>query len=91
MGPAQYLELIRKASDAVEIPIIVVKNGPGATVLLTGGVHGDEYEGVRTILELTREIDPAAMSGDLLCAPVQSQRSRGRGRTGGTGRSWVMA
>jgi uncharacterized protein len=29
----------------VEIPITVVKNGSGPTVLLTGGVHGDEYEG----------------------------------------------
>ena len=29
----------------VEIPIYVFKNGTGPTLLLTGGVHGDEYEG----------------------------------------------
>ena len=29
----------------VEIPIVSVKNGSGPTILFTGGVHGDEYEG----------------------------------------------
>ena len=28
----------------VEIPVITIKNGSGPTVLLTGGIHGDEYE-----------------------------------------------
>ncbi len=33
-------------------------------------VHGDEYEGVRTLLELSRELDPARMSGDAIFVPV---------------------
>ena len=27
------------------LPVIVVRNGNGPTVLFTGGNHGDEYEG----------------------------------------------
>ena len=39
------------AWGAVAIPIVVVKNGSGPTLLLTAGTHGDEYEGVRAIFE----------------------------------------
>ena len=34
------------AWGAVMIPVTVVKNGDGPTALLTGGNHGDEYEGI---------------------------------------------
>ena len=27
------------------VPVTVLNGGPGPTLLLTGGVHGDEYEG----------------------------------------------
>ena len=47
----------------VEIPIIVVKNGTGPTVLLTGGIHGDEYEGPIAISRLARELRPRAGAG----------------------------
>ena len=43
----------------VEIPIIVVKNGYGPTVLFTGGVHGDEYEGQIAVSRLAHTLDPA--------------------------------
>jgi uncharacterized protein len=55
----------------IALTIILLRGTrPGKTLVVTAGVHGDEYEGVRVIFELAREIDPAAMSGDLLCAPV---------------------
>jgi len=55
----------------IELPVILLRGAnPGRTLVVTAGVHGDEYEGVRAILELTAELDPAAMSGDLLCVPV---------------------
>ena len=47
----------------VEIPIIVVKNGEGPTVLFTGGIHGDEYEGPIAVSRLARVLDPATDSG----------------------------
>ena len=33
------------AWGAVMIPVTVIRRGDGPTVLLTGGNHGDEYEG----------------------------------------------
>ena len=35
----------RSAYGAIAIPIAVVRNGPGPTVFLMSGNHGDEYEG----------------------------------------------
>ena len=40
------------AWGSVMIPIAVVKNGDGPTALLTGGNHGDEYEGPIALLDL---------------------------------------
>jgi N2-acetyl-L-2,4-diaminobutanoate deacetylase len=33
------------AWGSVMVPITVIRNGKGPTALLTGGNHGDEYEG----------------------------------------------
>ena len=33
------------AWGSIMIPITVVQNGEGPTALITGGNHGDEYEG----------------------------------------------
>lgn len=54
----------------VEIPIISVKNGSGPTVLLTGGIHGDEYEGQIAISRLARTLDPAAIQGRVIMIPA---------------------
>ena len=50
----------------VEIPIVCVKNGSGPTVLLTGGVHGDEYEGQIAVSDLARTLDPMAIQGRII-------------------------
>lgn len=54
----------------VEIPIVVVRNGRGPTVLLTGGVHGDEYEGPIALSELARTLDPATVQGRVIIMPA---------------------
>lgn len=54
----------------IEIPIVTVKNGSGPTVLLTGGVHGDEYEGPIAISRLSRELDPARVQGRVIMMPA---------------------
>lgn len=54
----------------VEIPIITVKNGSGPTVLLTGGIHGDEYEGPIAISYLARSLDPARVQGRVIMIPA---------------------
>lgn len=52
------------------IPIAVIQNGDGPTVLLSGGNHGDEYEGQVTLLNLVRELDPAQVQGRLIVLPM---------------------
>lgn len=43
---------------------------PGPTLGVLGAVHGDEYEGVMTVLELFRSLDTAQFAGTVLMLPV---------------------
>ncbi|MDW6023561.1 succinylglutamate desuccinylase/aspartoacylase family protein [Mesorhizobium sp. BAC0120] len=54
----------------VEIPIVSVKNGSGPTVLFTGGIHGDEYEGQIAISRLAQTLDPASVQGRVIMIPA---------------------
>jgi predicted deacylase len=54
----------------VEIPIYMVKNGEGPTVLLTGGVHGDEYEGPVALSWLMQTLDPGKVQGRVIVMPA---------------------
>jgi len=48
----------------VEIPVVSVKNGSGPTILFTGGVHGDEYEGQGLAGKLAKHVlDDARSAG----------------------------
>jgi N-alpha-acetyl-L-2,4-diaminobutyrate deacetylase len=57
------------AWGAVMIPITVAKNGGGPTALLTGGNHGDEYEGPIALFDLAQSLDAAALSGRVIIVP----------------------
>jgi N2-acetyl-L-2,4-diaminobutanoate deacetylase len=57
------------AWGAIRIPVVVIKNGEGPTLLLVGGNHGDEYEGPIAIARLIRELDPGAVQGRLILLP----------------------
>jgi predicted deacylase len=55
----------------LEIPIIVVtgsKNGPALAVL--AAVHGDEFEGVRAVIEVAKELEPEKLAGSFVGVPV---------------------
>jgi predicted deacylase len=54
----------------VEIPIYVLKHGEGPTLLLTGGVHGDEYEGQIAVSRLAHTLKPEEISGRLILIPA---------------------
>lgn len=60
------------AWGVTRIPIAVIANGNGPTVILEGGNHGDEYEGQITISELIRELDPAMVQGRLILMPANN-------------------
>ena len=58
------------AWGAVRIPIVVIKGGPGPTLLCTGGNHGDEYEGPIALGKLARSLEAAELSGRLILLPA---------------------
>lgn len=53
----------------LEIPVISIANGTGPTVLLTAGVHGDEYEGQIALSRLARTLDPGEVQGRVIILP----------------------
>src|ERR687891_661070 len=60
------------AWGAVMIPITVIRNGEGPTALLTGGNHGDEYEGPIALLKLANDLKPADISGRVIIVPAMN-------------------
>lgn len=61
------------AWGSVMIPVCVVSNGEGPTALLTGGNHGDEYEGPLALFDLARRVRPEEVSGRLIIVPAMNQ------------------
>src|ERR1043165_2545386 len=57
------------AWGVTRIPVAVIRNGSGPTVIIEGGNHGDEYEGPIVISELIRDLEPASISGALILLP----------------------
>ena len=60
------------AYGSVMIPISMVKNVEGPTALLTGGNHGDEYEGPIAMFDLARTIDPRQIRGRVILVPAMN-------------------
>ncbi|MBA3448393.1 MAG: succinylglutamate desuccinylase/aspartoacylase family protein, partial [Pseudaminobacter sp.] len=60
------------AWGSVMIPICVIRNGSGPTALLTGGNHGDEYEGPLALFDLARTLDPKNVSGTVIIVPAMN-------------------
>lgn len=60
------------AWGAVMIPVCVVKNGAGPTALLTGGNHGDEYEGPVALSRLAQELRAEDIRGRVIVVPFMN-------------------
>ncbi|MHC6223790.1 N(2)-acetyl-L-2,4-diaminobutanoate deacetylase DoeB [Pseudomonas sp. X10] len=60
------------AWGAVMIPITVVKNGTGPTALLTGGNHGDEYEGPVALSKLAQRLSADQVQGRVIIVPFMN-------------------
>ena len=60
----------RSAYGEIMIPIAVVKRGPGKTVLLMAGNHGDEYEGQIALAKLIRALEPEQITGRVIILPA---------------------
>jgi len=60
------------AWGVTRVPLAVIRNGKGPTVVLEGGNHGDEYEGPIVIAELIRSLDPGEIQGCLILMPANN-------------------
>ncbi len=60
------------AWGAVMIPITVIKNGEGPTALLTGGNHGDEYEGPVSLFKLASSLAATEITGRIIILPAMN-------------------
>lgn len=60
------------AWGSVMIPVTVVKNGEGPTALLTGGNHGDEYEGPIALFDLARTLKADNVTGRVIIVPAMN-------------------
>ncbi len=60
----------RSAYGYLAMPIAIIKNGKGPTVLSMSGNHGDEYEGQIANSKLIRELDPKEVRGRVIVLPM---------------------
>ena len=57
--------------DGRAVDLFVVRGAePGPTTVVTGGIHGDEYEGPAAARDLAGELVPAAVRGTVALVPV---------------------
>lgn len=57
--------------QALTFPVLqVIGAKEGRTLLILSSVHGDEYEGVETVLRVYAELDPALMTGTVVLVPL---------------------
>ena len=60
----------RSAYGNIALPIAVIKNGAGPSVLLMAGNHGDEYEGQIGLCKLIRALEPKDIRGRVIVVPA---------------------
>lgn len=79
-----YLRLFHSVHESaygfIPIPIVVVRNGEGPTVLLTAGNHGDEYEGQIALANLARWLTPEKIRGRVILLTAMNLPAAAAGR-----------
>lgn len=60
----------RQPIGCYPVPIICIANGSGPTLLLTGGVHGDEFEGPAALMRLVQSLSPQQLRGRVIILPA---------------------
>jgi len=73
IGNLRYPRIANNAGWAYElVPVACIADGDGPTVLISGGNHGNEYEGQIAALRLINEIEPEQVTGRIIIVPVIS-------------------
>ncbi|MDO6461060.1 N(2)-acetyl-L-2,4-diaminobutanoate deacetylase DoeB [Granulosicoccaceae sp. 1_MG-2023] len=60
------------AWGAIMIPVTQMKNGDGPTALITGGNHGDEYEGPVALFNFAGRTDISDIQGRVIVIPAMN-------------------
>ncbi len=61
------------AGTATRLPLFVINGAhAGPTVVVTAGIHGSEYVGIEAAYRLALGVDPSALRGQLIVAPICS-------------------
>jgi len=60
----------RSAYGHIPIPVVTIKGGAGPRVLLTGGNHGDEYEGPIALSKIIHRLSSQTICGQLIIIPA---------------------
>jgi hypothetical protein len=68
------------AWGVIPFPAASIRHGDGPVVVVSGAVHGDEYEGPMVIAELMRQIDCEQVRGQLILLPALNAPAMRAGR-----------
>ena len=60
----------RSAYGWIAVPITVISNGEGPTLVVSAGVHGDEYEGQIAVANLARDLAADDIHGRVILLPM---------------------
>ncbi len=60
----------RSAYGWLPMPVVCINNGPGPSVLLMSGNHGDEYEGQVALCKLVQRLEHRDVHGRLVILPM---------------------
>lgn len=64
----------------IPVPVTVIQNGKGPTLVISAGVHGDEYEGQIAVSELASELTASDIKGRLILLPMMNLPAAEAGR-----------
>ncbi len=60
----------RSAYGWIPVPVTIIQNNVGPTLVITAGVHGDEYEGQIAVSTLARSLNAEDIHGRLILLPM---------------------
>lgn len=76
IGRLRYPKITNNGGWAYDlVPIASIANGDGPTVVISGGNHGNEYEGQIACLRLINEIEADEVTGRIVIVPVISREA----------------
>jgi predicted deacylase len=66
-----YIEVGRTSVNTYRIPVVIISGAkPGKTVGFLAGTHGTEYASIEGLIRATKDLDPSAMTGNVIAVTV---------------------